>query len=546
MVSKSIPVLDEADLKDGQMKEVDFESGKVLLSRLGDKIHATSAFCTHYGAPLANGVLTYEGRIVCPWHGACFKAGSGDIEDAPAPDALHSFKTYVEAGKIYVTADPEHTLKSNMARPPVLVGYNADYVNKGLVIVGGGSGAFYTVESLRQHGYKLPITILTEEKHLPIDRQVATKLSKTLTIDPSKLEWRNAAELKIKFNTVVRTGVKVSSIDFTEKKVLLEGNAKEMLSYETLVLASGGQAIALPSLAGSFANVSTFRTVDDARKVDAAAKEGSRLLIIGSSFIGMELAAAVSKRKLASVDVVSNEPVPFSHILGEEVGRGLMKYHESQGVRFHMDHTVEKLLPKEEEVFAGSAVLDNGETIPCDFVVFGIGVKPATEYLKNSNGGPFLEKDGSVKVDQYLRVPGVDGVYAIGDIATYPQAETGEHIRIEHWNVAGNHGRAIGKTISGNPEPFAKVPIFWSAQGQQLRYCGLGKDYDDVIIKGDPGEMKFIAYYVKGPQVVAVASMQNDPVVTKSSELMRLGMMPSADELRAGKDVLSIDISTAR
>jgi len=176
-------------------------------------------------------------------------------------------------------------------------------------------------------------------------------------------------------------------------------------------------------------------------------------------------------------------------------------------------------------------------------VILGVGVSPATEFLRDGSGIK-LEKDGGVMVDEYLRVPGVDAVYAIGDIAVYPQVENVTPRRIEHWNVAGNHGRAVGRTITGKGEPFSKIPIFWSAQG--LRYCGLGGkgNYDDIFIKGNPSEGKFVAYYLKDNKVVAVSSMGNDPVVSKSSELMRLGAMPSAQEIKAGADLLQIDISS--
>jgi NADPH-dependent 2,4-dienoyl-CoA reductase/sulfur reductase-like enzyme len=177
----------------------------------------------------------------------------------------------------------------------------------------------------------------------------------------------------------------------------------------------------------------------------------------------------------------------------------------------------------------------------------GVGVAPATQFLKGS--GIELERDGAVKVDKFLRVrSGKDtkNIYAIGDIAMYPQQQSDEDVRIEHWNVAGNQGRAVGLTISGKAQPFEKIPIFWSAQGQQLRYCGIGSKYEEIIIKGDPMEMKFIAYYVRGGKVVAVASMQNDPVVSQASELLRLGLMPTLQEIRDGKDLLSVDISTDR
>ncbi|KAG2071726.1 FAD/NAD(P)-binding domain-containing protein [Suillus decipiens] len=558
MSLKTIAVCDESELQDGQMKQVDFEGvGKVVLYRLNNTIHATSAFCTHYGAPLAKGVLTADGRVVCPWHGACFSVRTGDIEDAPAPAAIHSFKAAVANGKINVTADPSLTLKNNMSRSPKLLSTGVAGSGKSVVIIGGGSATFYAIESLREHGYPGNITILSQEKHAPIDR---TKLSKALITDSSKLEWRTAADLKIKYGTTLRTGVTVTSVDTSSKLVVFDGG-KESMSYETLILAMGGTPRRLPISESDLENVYTFRNIEDSKCVDAGnigsstlisplntlnfvvAQEGKRMVVIGSSFIGMELVVAVAKRGLASIDVISTEEHPFQNVLGKEVGQGLQKYHESQGVKFHMGTQVEKIIPSESDPSLAAGVVVNGQTVPADFIVMGVGVAPATEFLKQS--GFQLEKDGGIKVDQYLRVQGQDNVYAVGDIAWYPQQKTGESRRIEHWNVAGNHGRAVGKTIAGDPQPFAKVPVFWSAQGQQLRYCGLGADYDDVIIHGNPGEMKFIAYYVHRGEVVAVSSMQNDPVVSKASELLRLGRMPSPAELKEGKSLLSINISTA-
>ncbi|KAG2756692.1 hypothetical protein P692DRAFT_20825944 [Suillus brevipes Sb2] len=539
MSLKTIAVCNESELQDGQMKQVDFEGvGKVVLYRLNNTIHATSAFCTHYGAPLAKGVLTADGRVVCPWHGACFNVCTGDIEDAPAPAAIHSFKAVVADGKIIVTADPSLTLKSNMSRSPKLLSTGVAGSGRSVVIIGGGSATFHAIESLREHGYSGNITVLSQETHPPIDR---TKLSKALITDSSKLEWRTAADLKIKYGTTLRTGVTVTSVDTSSKFVVFDGG-KESISYETLILAMGGTPRRLPIPGSDLENVYTFRSIEDSKRVDAAAQEGKRMVVIGSSFIGMELVVAVAKRELASIDVIGMEEHPFQNVLGKEVGQGLQKYHESQGVKFHLGAQVEKIIPSESDPSLAASVVVNGQTLPADFIVMGVGVVPATEFLKQS--GFQLEKDGGIKVDEYLAVQGKENIYAVGDIAWYPQQKTGESRRIEHWNVAGNHGRAVGKTIAGDRQPFAKVPVFWSAQGQQLRYCGLGADYDDVIIHGNPGEMKFIAYYVHRSEVVAVSSMQNDPVVSKASELLRLGLMPSPAELRAGKSLLSIDIST--
>ncbi|KAF4596366.1 hypothetical protein EYR38_007746 [Pleurotus pulmonarius] len=558
MATKTVAVLNESELKDGEMKQVAFEDGQVLVSRIGDEIHATSAFCTHYGAPLAKGVLTSDGRVVCPWHGACFNVCNGDIEDAPAPTALHSFKAFVSDGKINVTADPKNTTKANMSRPPKIMAPESTAAghDQGVVIVGGGAGAFHTIESLREHGYSKPILLLTKEPHVPIDR---TKLSKSLMTDVSKLEWRSAAELKLRFGVTIRTDSEVKSVDPRAKAVtLLSG---ESFSYDKLVLAPGAnpRVLPIPELRGEDGqlreNVFTFRGMADSVKVDNAAKEGKTAIVIGSSFISMELVITMSKRGLSAIHVIGLEDVPFEAVLGKEVGAGIMKYHQANTpiIQFHMASSVTRVLTSvgNLKTVDGVAFKTKGtegqetETeLKGDFVVLGVGVAPATDFLKNTFQ---LEKDGGIKVDEYLRVSGSGDVFAIGDIAVYPQlgSPEGEFRRVEHWNVASNHGRAVGKTIAADAQPFVKVPVFWSAQGQQLRYCGVGSGHDDVIIKGDPSTMKFVAYYVKKNAIVAVACAQSDPIMGKASELMRLGLMPSPEEVRNGKDLLTIDISSA-
>jgi len=554
MSAKTIAVLDQAVLEVGQMKDVSFDSGTVLLSKLADKVHATSAFCTHCGTLLVKGVLVADGRIICPWDGACFNVRTGDIEDAPAPAALHSFQTYITDGMIYVMADPANTTKEKMSRPPKLISSGSEVGGAGVVIVGGGSGAFHAIESLREHGFNAPITILSQEMNAPIDR---TKLSKSLITDASKLEWRTAADLKIKYGTTLRIGTvsvpsillytsvpawkqTVTSVDTSNKAVTLD-DGKEIIPYDTLILASGGVPRRLSIEGADLENVYTLRNVQDAQKIDSACQEGKHLVVIGGSFIGMELVVAVSKRKLASIHVIGMEQYPFETVLGGEIGAGLKRFHETQGIVFHGSTSVRAI--RNEPDALTKVELSNGEILSADLIVMGVGVRPATDYLKASSWE--LEKDGSVRVDELLQVPGRTDVYAIGDIATYPHLPGGTYRRIEHWNVAGNMGRAVGRTIAGSPQPFVKTPIFCSAQGQELHYCGVGVGYDDIYVQGNPEELKFIAYYIQGGLVTAVASMQNDPVVSKASELLRLGLMPSVDAIKAGQNLLDVDVSSA-
>jgi NADH dehydrogenase FAD-containing subunit len=174
-------------------------------------------------------------------------------------------------------------------------------------------------------------------------------------------------------------------------------------------------------------------------------------------------------------------------------------------------------------------------------------VGPSTTFLKE-NKAVTLEKDGSLKTDEHFAVSGLKDVYAVGDIATYPYhgpGGNGGSVRIEHWNVAQNSGRSVASNII-NPSAKAKpfIPIFWSALGAQLRYCGntMASGYDDLVIKGQPEEAKFAAYYTKGEEVVAMASMQMDPLMTQASELMRRGKMPTKSELKKGGDMFIMDI----
>lgn len=542
--SQSYQVAAVSDLKDGEKKEVELENGsKILLAKLNGKFLATSSNCTHYGAPLKNGVLTPEGRITCPWHGACFDMHTGDIEDAPAIDAIFSFKTSVKDDKVYIDAT-EDALKAGR-RPPSCAATKAKSAEAGVVIIGGGAGATTCSESLREYGYEGKITVISSEPHYPIDR---TKISKTLISDPSKVLLRDEKfyqGLDIDF----RIKELVESIDKNSKSVKLASGST--VPYSKLVLATGGTPKRLPMDGFDLSNVFLLRGMEHTKKIVAARdarpsndKETKKnIVIVGSSFIGME--AAFANAEDHNVVVVGMEKTPLESVLGGEIGKQLQTSAESKGVKFHMDAGVEKALPsKADPSKAGFVVLKDGTQLPCDLVILGVGVSPATKFL---DGQVKLEKDGGIAVDEYLKVNDADDIYAIGDIAHFPYTgpgESGKNIRIEHWDVAQNHGRCLAKNLAGKPSSFKNVPYFWSAQGAQLRYCGNNSPanggWDDLIIQGDLKETKFAGFYTKGETVVAVVSMGYDPAVSKSAELMRRGMMPTKAELKAGTDVRAL------
>ena len=397
-----------------------------------------------------------------------------------------------------------------------------------------------TVQALRENGYKSPITIISREPYLPIDR---TKLSKALMKDVSKLLLR--PEDYYTSAGIEKITDEVTSVDFSKKSVSTKSG--KSYPYTKLVLASGGTPKKLPLPGFKELNkIFVLRTIQDVEAILSAVGEGKKkIVIIGSSFIGMEVGNTLSKEN--DVTIVGMEKQPMERVMGEEVGKIFRGLIEKNGVKFKMEAGVDKATPSESNAEdVGAIHLKDGSILDADLVVLGVGVAPATEYLKES-GHVKLMDDGSLKCNELFEVDGLKDVYAIGDISTYPYhgpGGNGSLTRIEHWDVAQNAGRSVGEQIAQpTSKPKAFIPIFWSALGSQLRYCGnTVNGWDDLVLKGQPKEGKFAAYYAKGDEVVAVASMQMDPIMTQCAELMRRGKMPSRSELENGVNPLELGL----
>lgn len=538
--------LTSIDLKNGGKQEVEvegIEGGKVVLVKYNNEVHALNANCTHYGAPLAKGVVTGDGRLTCPWHGACFSIKTGDVEDAPALDPLNKFDVITKDGEVYIKGQ-EKQIKDGRRFLNIKCQSSGD---EKVVIVGRGSGALGAMEGLRAGGFKGAITTIAEEDYQPIDR---TKLSKALITDLSKIAWRTPEFYKESDIDLLTDTV--TSVEFDEKKVKTK-SGKEY-PYTKLILASGGTAKYLPidGLKGDLENVFLLRQLPDAQNIMSAAGSdgGKKVVVIGSSFIGMEVANCLASQK-HQVSCIGMESQPLEHVLGAEVGKVARALLEKNGVKFYLNASVDKGSPASSGNKIGKVHLKDGTELEADLVIEGVGIKPSTDYVKDNKSIKLNEKDGSIMVDDSFAVEGLKDVYAIGDIATYPYhgpGGNGSPIRIEHWNVAQNMGRSVAKSInSPGSKSKAFIPVFWSALGAQLRYCGntVG-GYDDVVINGNTdvseGKQSFVAYYTKGEDVVAMASMMKDPYMTQSAELMRRGKMPKKSEIQKGVDILEISV----
>ncbi|KAK5134703.1 hypothetical protein LTR08_006218 [Meristemomyces frigidus] len=540
--------LTSIDLQNGQKQEAEvegIEGGKVILVKFDNEVHALNANCTHYGAPLVKGVVTGDGRLTCPWHGACFNLKTGDVEDAPALDPLNKFDVITKDGGVFIKGQ-EKQIKDGRRFLNIKCKASGD---EKVVIVGRGSGATGAMEGLRGGGFKGAITTISEEDYRPIDR---TKLSKALITDLSKLAWRTPEFYKD--GDIEMVTDTVTSVDFDGKTVQTK-SGKEY-PYTKLILSSGGVAKYLPieGLKGDLENVFLLRQLGDAQNImNAAGSEGGKkVVVIGSSFIGMEVANCLAGMK-HKVSCIGMESMPLENVMGAEVGKIFKAILEKSGVTFYLGAGVEKGSPSSDKngKKIGRVHLKDGTEIEADLVIEGVGIKPSTGYLKDNKSIQLNEKDQSIMVDESFAVKGLTDVWAIGDIATYPYSGPGGNgspVRIEHWNVAQNMGRSVARSINkpgSKGKPF--IPVFWSALGSQLRYCGnTANGYDDVIIQGNTdvseGKQSFVAYYTKGEDVVAMCSMMKDPYMTQSAELMRRGKMPKKSELQKGVDILEISV----
>ncbi|KAB8331504.1 Rieske 2Fe-2S domain-containing protein [Scytonema tolypothrichoides VB-61278] len=506
------------DLKDGEMQQVSVGETKVLLSRLDGKFYAVGAHCSHYKAPLAEGVLSGH-YVICPWHNACFNVTNGDQTEPPGLDSLACYTVRIEGEKVIVSV-PE---KTTGLRSPSMAQFDPNVDKRTFVILGAGAAGCHAGEALRVAGYQGRIVMITQEDKLPYDR---TKLSKDYLIGDTPTEEMSlrSPDFYKEHNIEVLLNKRVEQVQTTTSAIALSDG--DSLTYDALLVATGGKPVRLDIPGADLQNIFTLRSFDDTNRTLALTEQKKQVVVIGSSFIGMEMAAGLSQRG-SQVTVVSPDSVPFEKILGEQIGKQFQQVHEENGVSFELGR---KAVRFEGSGKVEAVILDNGDRLTADIVILGIGVQPATEFLEGVN---LHSKDKSVVVDEYLRA--AEGIYAAGDIARYPDWRTGEPIRVEHWRVAAEQGRIAAHNMVGKAVKFKGLPIFWTMQFQfPLRYVGHAESWDEMIVDGDLQKQEFIALYVKNNQVLAVATSNRDTETAAIFELMRSNQMPTLDELRSG------------
>lgn len=456
----------------------------VLLVQSGDEIFAVDAHCTHYGGPLADG-LVVDDSVRCPWHHACFDLRSGEAVHAPAIGPLATWQVEEKDGKIFV--------REKRPAPKPAKKQALDVRN--VVIVGGGAAGFAAAEMLRREGFAGNVAMLSSDADVPVDRP---NLSKDYLAGSAPEEWvplrdntfyaENKIDLRLKTDVV--------SIDTASRHVVTANGAK--VPYDRLLLATGAEPVRLNMPGAQQPHVHTLRSFADCRAIIDHAKAAERAVVIGASFIGLEAAAALRTRGL-EVHVVAPEKRPMERVLGPDMGDFIRALHEDHGVVFHLEDTV-------AAVEGGAAKLKSGDTLQADIVVMGVGVKPRLTLAEQAG----LAMDHGVVVDEYLRTS-VPDIYAAGDIARWPDRHSGANIRIEHWVVAERQGQTAARNILGQRRTFDAVPFFWSQHYDvPINYVGHAEQWDEIEIEGDIAARDCLLRYRHKGRVLAVASIYRD------------------------------------
>jgi len=378
------------------------------------------------------------------------------------------------------------------------------------LIVGGNLTAGAAATTLRSEGFDGRIVIVGEEPHPPYERP---PLSKDYLRGESKADdtllhprsWYDEADVEL------RLGVRARDLDPAERTVGLEDG--ERIPFDRMLIATGGRNRGLAVPGHDLVGIFDLRRIEDADRIRDEASAGRKAVIVGAGFIGSEVAA--SFRQLGvEVEVIEFFAAPLLRVLGPEVAKVYEAIHRDQGVRFHFGEAVASF---QGDGRVEAVVTDKGTRVAGDFVVVGVGIQPNVEWLEGSG----IDLDNGVIVDEFCRT-NVEGVYAAGDVANHWHPIFVRRMRVEHWDNALKQGAAAARNMMGVDSVFDDPHWFWSDQYRHnLQYLGYAPDWDRLVIRGSLEERKFVAFYLSGGVVKAVAGLDRGKDVRRSAGLIR-------------------------
>ena len=527
--------INKADIISGGMKSYKQDDDSIILITRDDStFRAFDGKCPHAGADLGTG-LRCGNRVICPWHHATFDSSDGALLEPIATTGLTQYQVIDNGDSLTVDASAKIDKQVENDKLP----------DTHTIIVGGGGAGFMTAHQLRNTGYGGKITLVSAEDKAPYNRPLLSKAFLAGNMPEEKLllggtDWASKHDIELRLKQTV------SEVLLNERSIVItdEKGDSNKLTAEFLVVATGAEPKIPPIKGATLDGVYTLRSMDDAKLIKAASHD-QRVVIVGTGFIGMEVASALAQSgTTASITVIGQDHRVMGNIVSETVSNALIKLHKENGVEFVFDASVAEITAAKNTTDNGEdnfsqvsgVKLANGKQIDADIVILGTGVAPRIELLQNTN-----HPDG-VQVDEHLQLR--DGVYALGDIAKAP-SQLGR-MRIEHWRVALQHGMVTAAAILNDDNVKSlqeRIPFFWTMQyGKSLRYSGHAATPDHGILMGSPDSFNYIEYYFdnEGENTCASASssLGRDKELVAFSELLRQGHAPTRAQINAGFDII--------
>jgi len=456
----------------------------ILLVRDGDSVRAYGGTCPHAGAPLDEGAIC-NNRIICPWHKAQFNLADGGLLEPPALQALPRYEVAIRGDDIL--------LGGEIAAQPARAGGGGNGGGT-ILIAGAGAAGVAAAVSLREFGYGGRIVLAGREPGMPYDRTALSKFVLAGQMSPDDVPPLQPASAYTDLG-IDRVAGAVSELDVSNCHAVMEDGRK--IAFETALVATGAEPAPINVPGAGLAGVHALRTRADAAAILADLTADTRAVILGSSFIGLEVACGLRAQKL-DVTVVAPEAVPFARQFGSEIGLSVRALHERNGVRFHTGTRAARL---DGDGRVRLVMLENGTILPADIVLVAVGAKPVTDFIS----GLSRDADGGLRVDAGMRV--ARNIYAAGDIASFPLPFGAGRARIEHWRVAQQQGRIAARNMAGGDARYDGVPFFWTYHyGKRYEYLGHADAWDEIVTDGEIGAQDFLSLICcRGMVLAAVA-----------------------------------------
>ena len=398
---------------------------------------------------------------------------------------------------------------------------------KNLVIVGGGQSAAQCVLTLRRNDFKAPITIISEEHHLPYQRPPLSKeyLAGEVSLDRVYMKSQDFFDQN---NVVIKHSMKAISLDRESKTINLSNG--DNIEYKNLVIATGSRVRELDVEGSHLKNINYLRTIDDSNDLKKYFKSGKKLVIIGAGYIGLEVAAAAVKKGL-KVTVVEMADRVMNRTVDPVISEYFDNLHRNNGVEIFLESALERF---EGKSGVEKVICTNNKTVEADGVVVGVGILPNQEIAESAG----LKCNNGILVDEYGRTED-PSIFACGDCTNHPNFYMKKNIRLESVHNALEQAKTVALSLMGKPEKYDQVPWFWSDQyDDKLQIVGLSGDHDEIVTRGSVEAGTFLLFYLKKGELIAVDSVNNPKDFLISKKLV-------ANKLKISSDVLcdqSVDL----